>query len=124
MTLSGCGRAADGVTRVPVSGKVTFSGEPVADGEIRLVAEDGKRTDAGRIKEGAYSLQAVPGKKRVEIYATKEDPSKKVPSAVTPGGFEPVREMYIPEKYNAKTALKADVTETGSNSFDYPLDAK
>ncbi|MFG0335766.1 MAG: hypothetical protein ACF8TS_20595, partial [Maioricimonas sp. JB049] len=47
--LAGCGDgpAYDGPTRFPLSGRVTFKGEPVASGMISFVPEDGNSNPAG-----------------------------------------------------------------------------
>ncbi len=121
MTFSGCGGGGHGVPLLGVSGVAEFSGEPIADGEIRFVATDGARADAGKIVNGSLKLSTTAGAKRVEIYAVRTDPNNLVESAVNEGQGEPATEMYIPAKFHEKTELKAEVTSGGKNSFEFSL---
>jgi hypothetical protein len=113
--LLGCGPSKP--ETYPVSGTVTWNGQPLPEGSIRFEPEDAKGLppDPGQIKDGKYQLQARPGKKRVQIYATRES-----------GKIDPImgaapREQYIPAKYNDKTELRAEVTPDGKNEFPFAL---
>ncbi len=121
LSLAGCGPASDGPPLHSVSGAVTFAGEPIADGEIRFIAADGKRIDAGKIDAGQYRVQTSIGKKRVEVYAVRKDPNKLIPSAIEPGKHEPATEMYIPAKFNEKSELTADIAAGGKKGLDFTL---
>jgi len=97
-------------------GTVTFDGRPVEGGEIIFVPVDkGVAPDAGRIDKGAYDLLVKAGNKRVEIRASRPVLGGK------PNPMGPVYQDYIPEKYNARTTLAADVKPEGANHFDYEL---
>jgi hypothetical protein len=99
----------------PISGTVTFNGQPVAEGNIRLVPKDGSiLEEAGEIRVGKFSFQSRPGPKRVEIFATREIPPPQ------PGMFG-AREDYIPRRYNAESELTANVVPDGANVFSFPL---
>jgi hypothetical protein len=119
----GCGsgvRAIDG--SVPVSGTVTFNGQPLEQGMVRFAPEGGGKTQpaTGQIKNGKFTMQTtasspgvVAGKYKVSIISNKPFS----PPALKPGTppdpkakFEP--ESLIPKKYNdIKTSgLEADVT--------------
>lgn len=119
--LIGCD-GGGGPATAPVTGEVTFDGTPVADGRVlmRKVEGDGKAF-SGEIKNGAYSLEAEPGTMAVEITASRPVPGKFDRSNGTP---EPVGEMYVPAKYNARTTLKAEVTAGGGNRFPFELVSK
>ena len=72
LALVGCNR--DG--KYPVSGVVTWEGEPIPDeqnGHITFTPVDGSTApDAGKINaEGRFSLRASPGEKRVEILISR-----------------------------------------------------
>src|SRR5262245_61864897 len=102
--------------RYRVTGFVTFDRQPVEGGEIVFVPVDkGVAPDAGRIDNGSYDLLAKAGKKRVEIRASRPVVGGK------PNPMGPVYQDYIPEKYNARTMLEADVKPDGPNHFDYEL---
>jgi hypothetical protein len=115
---AGCG--SRGVTLVRVSGTVTFDGEPVKTGEILFRAADGAvPSHAGPIVAGRYQARVSPGTKRVEIIATRP-PAKVVENPSGSGEPTPV-EMYVPDHYNARSMLTADVTAAGPNVFDFQL---
>src|SRR5262245_1457424 len=98
----------------PVSGSVSLDGQPVADGDIMFLSQDGVRgPDPGKIKDGNYTLKTTEGKKRVEISA-----SKIRPGGARGGGGEPVPEEYIPTHYNMESKLNADVQPNNKNRFD------
>ena len=69
---------------------------------------------AGKIEDGAFTFRTKPGEKRVEIRSFRLSGKK------TPQG-KPIGEMYIPNRYNDNSELKADVTLGGKNKFDFAL---
>lgn len=108
----GCG-GDDPLRRYSVSGTATFDGQPLPEGDIVFLPTDGKaRPEGGAIKNGAFTVDMVPGKKRVEIRASRENPGKLIDSMLEPGKKVPAREDYIPAKYNDKSELTADVTSS------------
>lgn len=112
IALVGC----DGAKAHQVSGTVTFDGEPVKEGHIAFLPNGG----GGSITDGRYSISTPPGSFKVEINASK---LQKLPPGQVgmDGAKEEVRE-YIPERYNSKTELKADVS--GSTTLDFTLKSK
>lgn len=122
MVLAGCGGGSSGPPLYEVSGTVMFDGKPVEDGRIVFRKTDGdKRAFSGEIKEGSYELTTEAGKMEVVIRASRIIPGKFDNSNGTP---EPVGEMYIPAKYNSKTTLTKEVSDSGSNEFDFELTSK
>jgi hypothetical protein len=118
----GCGRSQGGPQTYRVSGNVTLDGTPVESGRILFRKTDGdRRPFAADITNGRYELQTEAGKMAVEITASRLIPGKFDNSNDTP---EPVGEMYIPERYNKKTTLGAEVTSSGSNEFPFELSSK
>lgn len=128
----GCGsrdKIPEGLT--PVSGKVTFNGEPIAIGSIAFVPVDqeaGQRGD-GRsvsITDGVFSLGSMlsmrPGEYIVQV-TSQRSYDKTTKGEVTPQTEDQniVREELIPVKYNKKSELRATVTESGPNTFDFDL---
>lgn len=115
IAIIGCG-GSDMPERVTASGAVSFDGTPVEKGQIVFLPADGKgRTDAAEIADGNYSLEVTPGKKRVEITATRE-------AGVAADGL-PNYEDFVPKSYNTDSKLTAEVTADGENDFDFPLKA-
>jgi hypothetical protein len=95
---------------------VNFDGRPIEGGEIIFVpVEKGAAPDAGRIDNGSYEALVKRGKKRVEIRASRPVVGGK------PNPMGPVYQDYIPEKYNARTTLAAEIKPDGENRFDYEL---
>lgn len=115
---AGCGRS--GPALVPVSGSVTFDGRAVESGEIVFrAADEAVASSAGTIRDGRYETRTPVGRKRVEIIATR----RAAPKAEKPGGSgeSPPAEMYVPDRYNSKSELTAEVTVAGPNQFDFDL---
>lgn len=115
VSFVGCG-PSDGL--VLVSGTVTFDGEPISEGTIQFRALEGdQKAYAAPILEGKYEARVEPGPASVEVRASRIIEGKFVES--NPGEFDPVGEMYIPEKYNSRTTLKVTVqSDTRDENFD------
>ena len=112
--LAGCG--SSGPETCTVTGKVTWNGSPLAQGNILFTAEDGKGVpDPGVIKEGKFRLEVKPGKKKVQIHADREVGE---PDPVM--GARP-RRSFIPAEYNTNTKLTAEVTPGDKNEFTFGL---
>ena len=137
----GCGgqQGADRPKTVPVSGTVTHNGEAVEGATVAFQSADGSRgavgvTDAG----GKYTLTtfesgdgAVPGEYQVKIFKYKVESSEAVADTdsedyVPPAEGEeaPEPENLLPPNYaDSKTSgLTATVSESGENTFDFPLE--
>lgn len=117
VAMAGCGPG--GPRTVPVSGSVTFAGQPVASGEIAFRSADGATASwAGPIVAGRYAIKSTIGPKRVEIIAVRPKPGAKP----KPSGEGVPNEMFVPARYNLESELKADVTASGPNEFDFKLE--
>ena len=107
-----------GAKTYPVTGKVTWEGAPLVDGDILFIPEDATlASEGGKIKDGAFAFPARLGKKKVQIRAAKIDPTKKGPKG------EESYVDYIPEKYNDQSTLTAEVTEQ-QKDFTFDLTQK
>ncbi len=114
LAVAGCGGGGSG--KRDVTGTVKFDGKDVADGDIIFTSDDKSvGAEGGKIKGGKYTIKARDGKNKVEIHATRAVPGKKGPMG------EDAIESYIPEKYNTKTELSADV---GSGKTEHNFDLK
>ncbi len=115
--LVGCGGTQD-PGAVLISGVVTYNGQPVETGEIRLRPVDADTSGgAGKIENGQFRLQSPPGKMKASIIAFREIPGKVV--ELNPGEKSVAVEQYIPSKFNDKTEL---VIEVQKNAGEFKLD--
>lgn len=117
----GCGgRLTDEPERVPVSGTVSYGGQPIDEGEIRFVPTKGTEApvSSAPIKVGAYTANVkggVPiGTHRVEIraYRPQAGASTEEVPGMAPG--QAPQEQYIPAKYNSASTLELAVDAGGS----------
>jgi hypothetical protein len=113
----GCGPS--GPITYPVSGTVTFNGEPIPsehNGYITFIpADPSLAPEAGTIKDGKFSFRATEGAKKVKVEASRFVGQMNTVMGLTP------KVQYIPEKYNFETELTAEVTPDGENQFKFDL---
>ena len=109
----GCNSAE---TPAEVSGTVLLGSEPLAEGEIIFEALDKSTAPgAGIIKDGKYTIQVLPGSKKVKIQASK--PGTKI---------DPVMKSAMPEsilgpEFNDKTTLKAEIKPGKNEKIDFQV---
>jgi len=127
----GCGGASsDGLDRKSVYGKVTLDGAPLAKGVISFDPDGGTPgavPAGGVITDGSYSIDAAtgptPGKYKVSIRSasteTLDDSNGPGPSLRKKAAVDP-----IPERYNTKSTLTAEVKASGSTTVDFALTSK
>jgi hypothetical protein len=118
---------------VPVSGKVTVDGKPMADLTVTFSPEaepgsiEGGISSTGKTNaDGEYTLTTSDGRKgaqvgkhRVSIVLLAADPGDG-DHRPRPGSLK----NKIPPKYNDQTILKCDVPAGGKNDADFPLTNK
>ena len=115
--LSGCD---SGPKQYKVSGKVSYQGEPVAEGDIFFAASDGaSATAAGKIHNGRYELLTTAGKKTVRITASRET-GKIIEGAMDQKFSE--RVDLIPAKYNTASTLERTVDPSAGLTIDFELE--
>ncbi len=125
--IAGCGsKGYDGEKRFPLSGTITFNGEPVDGGVIRFIGESGtdkERPAGGVITGGKYEIpegQGVnAGTYQVEVRWSKPT-GKQIKDSGDTGEMIDVTEQVIPSKFNEVTELRAEVSGT-STTFDFDL---
>jgi hypothetical protein len=110
----------DGPHLVSVAGTATFDGQPIGEGDIIFRSTDpAEHAYAGKIQDGSFSLSATPGTKRVEITASRVVEGKFVED--NPGEKTPVRESYIPAKYNTDSELTIEIPSRGARDLKFDL---
>ena len=137
LIMSGCGED-DGIgKRYPVSGTVTYRGQPVPKATVTFTPADagsGRPATGTTDQDGYYSLStaspgdgALPGKYAVTVSAVEIDLSK---TKNAPGGMyrtdiiiKAPKKAMIPAKYGSTKAspLSAEVKEQ-RNTFDLALE--
>ena len=129
LVITACGKGR--LERVPVSGTVSYDGQPVAQGTIRFAPLSGQKVplSAAQIKDGKYTADSkggvAVGEYRVEIDAYHKgkptNPSRPLPPGVERGSTGWVQ--YIPPKYGTESELTFTV-ESGvadiAKDFDLP----
>ena len=109
----GCNSAE---TPAEVSGTVLLGSEPLAEGNIIFEALDKSTAPgAGIIKDGKYTIQVLPGSKKVKIQASKAGTK-----------IDPVMKSAMPEsilgpEFNDKTTLKAEIKPGKNEKIDFQV---
>jgi hypothetical protein len=126
LTATGCNDNKLG--RLPVSGRVTFEGQPLDLGTIdfRPPPGTGGVGSGAAIRGGQYAIEAKrglpPGKYEVRIFSSKDDTSP-LPEGVEPGGMRPAIER-LPPRFNVETELEITVQTGAENKFDFDIPSK
>lgn len=121
VVLIGCSAQSD---RSRVQGTVSYNGEPVDDGGIAFIPDEGgdAARATGEIRDGHYDLDSTrgpsPGKYHVEIYWNKKT-GRQLTSPSGKATKDETRQA-IPAKYNEHTELTVDI-KPGRNTLDFDL---
>jgi hypothetical protein len=118
--LVGCGPKS-GLQKVVVRGKVTFNGQPVANGQIYFVPAKGTKgpVSGAPIKDGQYVVEAKGGvpvgmhQVKIEGYRSRGGGADGDLLSGRAGGAP---EQYLPDKYNQKTKLHVTIDGSESNA--------
>lgn len=116
----GCGAGSD-LEKVIVRGRVTFDGQPIANGEVMFYPIEGTAgsVSGGPIKDGEYIAEGrggVPtGKHRVEIRGFRAQQAAVTGDLAVEGG---PAEQYLPPRYNTNSELTRSVdSENATHNF-------
>ncbi|WP_437192228.1 carboxypeptidase-like regulatory domain-containing protein [Planctomicrobium sp. SH527] len=126
LPFSGCSKSSSKELGT-LSGKVTYDGEPVSEGEVTFIpAGEGVSVQVKIKEDGTYNVQGSgnPGLSLGEYKVTVTPPLIVIPdTATSPGGtsLKPVKN--IPPKYhNPNTSgLKVTVSSTSAETFDIEM---
>jgi hypothetical protein len=116
---AGC---SDGPPYGEVRGEVTLDGQPVKQGVVRFIPLDGSTpTASALITDGRFSERVPVTSHRVEISAPRLPPGGPARRG-TIDDNTPLEEL-IPERYNLRSELTADVKK-GTQDIRYELTSK
>lgn len=126
LLLAGC---AGAIEKVPVSGAITYDGEPVATGQIVFQSKAGGRTEVSIINEGKYSIPEqyglTPGEYVVKITGDRPTgETAKTDSFVTADVSREIQEQFIPAKYNAASQLSVTIEPVAQATHDFSLSSR
>jgi hypothetical protein len=119
VSMLGCG--SSGPTLIPVKGRVTLDGKPVADAAVGLIPIEGGPMASGVTNaDGVFDLStgnksgAVPGKQAVTVTKVEEIGYNK-DGSVGPRGLRSV--WHVPQKYSRRetSGLTAVVSTDGKD---------
>ena|SRR5438067_10115185 len=130
----GCGQH-NPLGTVPVSGKVTYNGQPVEGATVSFIPDgDGRPATAITGPDGAYTLTtlnwqgAVPGQYTVVVRKTDIAPASTQPVSMEEAlklnnKPPPPPKELLPAKYSdaTKSPLKVEVKKGQKNAIDLPL---
>ncbi|MBN2292157.1 MAG: hypothetical protein JXM70_07010 [Pirellulales bacterium] len=116
VALSGCGDS--GPVKYPVSGVVSYNGQPLPTGNVMFVPEEGGPPAVCAIgADGSYSFEAIAGRHRVGVTAIPEPP---------PGANEMnyrAPKPLVPPKFGRPdtSGISVEVQEDKENNIDIKL---
>jgi|GEM_PF-344354 len=110
----GCGDGSGFASRYPVTGKVTYKGEPVKSAAINFIPVDPEgRPAGGRVKDGEYVLTtvdtddgAIPGKYKVIVDDRELDPDAMRTAADAEAKKKKTTYAVIPQHLQAQALKK------------------
>ncbi|MEZ6039278.1 MAG: carboxypeptidase-like regulatory domain-containing protein [Planctomycetaceae bacterium] len=117
--IAGCSSSDDLGTRYSVSGKVTFSGSPVSEGEISFVDKSTGGSDAATLaSDGSFQVSLPAGSFAVVI----TPPTIMVDEEENTEPYESFKDVpNIPEKYRTSNETPIAISinaDSSDNSFD------
>lgn len=118
--LLGCSEKS---SELKVTGSVTINGEPIDNGTISFVADDGvAATGGGVIKDGTYTAFVTPGAKTVMVTGNRKIGEEPEYQGVDDSPMRPIYQTVTPAAYNAAhlSTLKADISEA-QDGLDFQL---
>lgn len=127
LNVTGCSES--GPPRVPVSGRVTVDGEPLAWGAILFIPERGTAGPKAGVEvvNGEFSAERhdgpVVGKLRVQIRNDRDQETMKTTGDGTANSATENADSKpsIPSRYNRYSQLVIETSTTGENYFEFDL---
>lgn len=127
LLLTGCSQTSEEMALTTVKGTITYQGEPIQEGVIRLVPEKGSsapvRTTLIRYGSYQFSERAAvkPGTYRAEISAYQGETG--LPGD-QPAGSSTSRKQYLPEQFNTKSTIEPFTIPPDSDPVQHDFNLK
>jgi hypothetical protein len=109
--------------RLPISGEVTFNGQPLESGSISfdpIGSQTERLQSGGQIVNGKYEIAApqglVPGEYQVRITSMIIDPNAPKDPVEPPKMIS-----VVPPEFGSKTTQKVTVEKEKENRFDFKM---
>jgi hypothetical protein len=111
---------------VTVKGTVNLDKQPLKDGEILFVDLGGGGSTALPIKDGAFSGDIKPGKKKVEIRAFRPAKGDNTGGGMYKAGeVEASRgENFLPARYNTDSQTQEEIPASGKSDLTYEVTSR
>lgn len=124
--VAGCGGAPE---TVQVSGKVTFDGAPVDDGQIEFEPQGSGRMAFAIVSAGQYATPkdrgVQPGKYLVRITASRSTgKTAEADAFIRDEEAATINEQFLPAKYNSASQLEIEIKPTGAIEHNFELTSK
>ena len=116
LCAAGCGKS--GPVLVPVSGTVMCDGKPLAEGTLYFKTIGTGAVEIMQIKDGHFEGKAEIGDRRIEVnaYQTKAIKDDQMKGEI--------KINLVADQYNFNSILKAIVTASGPNKFEFDVKSK
>lgn len=100
-----------------------LDGKPLPTGEIYLRTTETGSLNIVPVKDGRFSGRAAAGKRRVEVNSFREEITPEA-RAMYGDSASPSRVNTIPETFNSKSTIVADVVPDAVNEFTFEVRSK
>ena len=121
LSAVGCGGGPVLLPTATVSGKVTFEGAPVTEGEVNFASSDGYAATVPLDSSGSFSIESLEVGSYT-VFVTPPSPTE-APGSEPDETSEPKQYDNIPQGYRQQTTsdLVAEVKEGDGNTFTFDL---
>lgn len=116
----GCSQRRGWTIQVSCHGRGNLRRHSDVGGAIVFVPQNSTlAAEAGTIQEGKYQVHVTAGLQQVHINASREVPGKTWRNLS--GDIIPLREDYVPARYNLQIELSAENNADKKNEYDFHL---
>jgi hypothetical protein len=114
---AGCGKSGDG--RSSVTGKVTYDGQPLTNGQVVFEPGAQGRMAIGQVVDGRYTIAAergpTAGDYTVKITSSRPTGEMAKGGPTSGDALREVHQQFLPEKYNVASELRVKIEPTDTS---------